>query len=371
MSNKLDPVIAIPQSGVYKPPLTVKLECPDVRVEPTTVSTTLSLKYLCYSLNIVKVSNTLYFNSQLSNSSTGSLGMYNIASNTISAVSTPYNTFSASFVNINNNIYIIGGFDPKTGALNNSIMKYEIGSSTVSTVSAKLSQNLRNTPCVAIGKYIYIIGGYNGTETVKLIQRYDTELDTIETMSSYSLIYGPPYMGVAEYNGKIYVIGGTDGGTGAVQVIDTVIGTVNTTTSPPVSDIGGAGASIIGDYLYIFGGQVNGTPSNKIFKKYLLDDSDWVEESYTLAYNRSLFGYTTDEKGYYHIIGGHPVSYGHYYETGRFGLPLTDVEIRYTQTDDDTTPSDPTETDTLYNAPIELSSATKHKIKAKAFYVGL
>lgn len=352
---KLSNVVASPSSGVYKPTLEVKLECPDVRVEQTPIQA--PLLTTCASLNIAKVSDILYFNFR-----DNSVGLYNIKTNELTSVPFFYDTDGASFVNVGDYIYIMGG-----AAIRRDIYKHEIGSSTVFMVYAKLSQPLRSIPCVAIGKYIYMIGGESNTTNVTLIQRYDTELDTIETMS-YSLIYGVSAAGVAEYNGKIYVIG-SGWNSNNVQVIDTVLGTVSTITSLPVRIYYG-GASVVGDYLYSFGKYV-GESVNRIFKKYLLDDSDWVEEPYRLAQSRYEFGYCTDEEGYYHIIGGTPKSNGRYYEAGRFGLPSSDVDIRYTQTDDGTIPSDPTITDTLYTTPIELTTPTKHKIKAKAFYVGL
>lgn len=62
MAEKLNNVLAIPQSGVYKAPLTVELDCPSVSVEPTSVATELNLHRFYRSRNISKVGNILYFN---------------------------------------------------------------------------------------------------------------------------------------------------------------------------------------------------------------------------------------------------------------------------------------------------------------------
>ncbi len=363
---KLEKIISNVSSGVYQPPLSVSLDCPSVRVAPSVTSTSLNSNCIYPSINICKINDNLFFNSQPSSDTAGKLGIYHIPTNTITYVSCPYDTYRGSFINVNGEIYIIGGFDPVSATNHSKIMRYKNG--TIETMTAEIPVNIRTLSCCSIGTDIYIIGGYTGTTVVNTIYKYDTINDNI---SVFAVPLNVACAGTAccvYQNRFIYVV---DGGssTNKIQIIDTVDETVeNMSKDLPVNRYG-AGAMIKEDFLYVFGGH-DSTSRNTVYKKYILDDSDWVLDTQTLKYSRFYFGYTSDEKGYYHIIGDYQATYGAYYETGRFGLPSADVEIRYTQTDDDSTPPDPTITDTLYTAPIELSTAKKHKIKAKAFYVG-
>lgn len=356
-------VVASPISGVYKAPLTVELDCPSVKVEPTSVDTGLDPSYHDYytSRNISKVGNDLFFNAQPNTSSSGLLGIYDINTNTITRVPCPFPTYGASFIYINNTVYIIGGVYPVDVVRHNKIMKYNEG--IVDEIEEILPVTASFMSCNAVGNYIYIIGGSTSDNRLSTIYRLDTTNDTIEEMN-YSLDTACSSTSSAVYqNRHIYVIGGFSLKRKTIQIIDTLEGTVSLFHKDLPVSIDDSGAMIKDDFLYVFG------DGDEVYKKYLLDDSDWVLDTQTLAYERWSSGYTSDEKGYYHTIGGSS-SEASYYETGRFGLPISDIEIRYTQTEDGTIPADPTQEDTLYNEPIKLTSPTKHNIKAKAFYVG-
>lgn len=350
-------VVATPISGVYKAPLSVELDCPSVKVEPTSAEMELNTDAQCVSRNISKVGNNLYFNAKPQYSSLPMrMGIYNVRTKATTFVDCPYDTSYASFIYVNNAVYIIGGAARSTA--HGKIMKYTTG---VVSMPVEMPQAISKMSCNAIGNYIYIIGGY-ANKSLSTIYRLDTTTDTIKEMD-YSLSVACSDSSSAVYQNRyIYVVAGEK-----VQIIDTLEGTVDYLTKDlPVSRYG-SGAMIKDDYLYVFGGRDSST-DNEIYKKYLLDDRDWELSPEVLKHNTSRFGYTSDEKGYYHITIGN--SNAKLYETGRFGVPSSDIEIRYTQTEDGTIPADPTQEDTLYTAPIELTSPTKHNIKAKAFYVG-
>uniref|UniRef100_A0A8C7HEM5 Kelch-like ECH-associated protein 1b n=1 Tax=Oncorhynchus kisutch TaxID=8019 RepID=A0A8C7HEM5_ONCKI len=63
----------------------------------------------------------------------------------------------------------------------------------------------------ALGNRIYVMGGYDGTNQLNTVERYDVETDTWSFAAS--MRHRRSALGVTAHHGKIYVLGGYDGNT--------------------------------------------------------------------------------------------------------------------------------------------------------------
>jgi N-acetylneuraminic acid mutarotase len=61
----------------------------------------------------------------------------------------------------------------------------------------------------AASKYIYALGGYNGTTQLSSVERYDPVLDEWSLVSN--MLDHRSALSVASYENKLYVFGGYDG----------------------------------------------------------------------------------------------------------------------------------------------------------------
>lgn len=61
----------------------------------------------------------------------------------------------------------------------------------------------------SLGQYIYVIGGYDGSCQLKSVERYDTERDVWDYVSSVSIARSA--LSVTVLDGKLYAMGGYDG----------------------------------------------------------------------------------------------------------------------------------------------------------------
>lgn len=58
----------------------------------------------------------------------------------------------------------------------------------------------------ALGNRIYVMGGYDGTNQLNTVERYDVETDTWSFAAS--MRHRRSALGVTAHHGKIYVLGG-------------------------------------------------------------------------------------------------------------------------------------------------------------------
>lgn len=56
-----------------------------------------------------------------------------------------------------------------------------------------------------LGQYIYVVGGYDGSRQLSTVERYDTERDTWEYVSSVSVARSA--LSVTVLDGKLYAMG--------------------------------------------------------------------------------------------------------------------------------------------------------------------
>lgn len=60
-----------------------------------------------------------------------------------------------------------------------------------------------------LGQYIYVVGGYDGTRQLNSVERYDTERNTWEQVSSVSIARSA--LSVTVLDGKLYAMGKCNG----------------------------------------------------------------------------------------------------------------------------------------------------------------
>lgn len=59
----------------------------------------------------------------------------------------------------------------------------------------------------ALGNYIYVMGGYDGTNQLNSVERYDVETDSWSFIAS--MRHRRSALGVTTHHGRIYVLGTT------------------------------------------------------------------------------------------------------------------------------------------------------------------
>jgi len=118
---------------------------------------------------------------------------------------------------------------------------------------------------VAVGARAYVLGGYDGSEPIPSVLR------TVDG-SSFTQVATLPsparYMAVATLNGRIYAFGGetADGGASdAIQEVDPGAETARIVGHLPQT-LSHAGAVVLGNRLYVLGGDLGGSPSDAIWR---------------------------------------------------------------------------------------------------------
>lgn len=129
-----------------------------------------------------------------------------------------------------------------------------------------LAEGVHGHGSVTIGKYVYVIGGYNGTFSTH-VQRAtlnaDGTLGNFAIVPGVSLIHGRVQFGTVIAGNYIYVIGGLVEGLGGAlaQSIESAPiypdGTIGTFTVSPVALVvprNDLTAAVVGNYIYVMGG---------------------------------------------------------------------------------------------------------------------
>lgn len=110
---------------------------------------------------------------------------YDTVTKTASIVANlPEKTNAPLVARIGNKIYVFGGYGKTTGAKLKTIRVFNTADNTLTTLSATLGVARENGSAVAVGKKIYIIGGA-GTSSNTPIEIFDSETETVETLSVY------------------------------------------------------------------------------------------------------------------------------------------------------------------------------------------
>ena len=133
--------------------------------------------------------------------------------------------------------------------------KIEGGSEEISTLNTVLPQGIQYACCASHGDDIYIFGGYNGSNPLNTIYKFNTYTKTIETLNVTlpQALYGAC---CATYEDNIYIFGGSYVGAlqNKIYKLNCTNETISTlsVTLPQASS--GICCSIYEDNIYLFGG---------------------------------------------------------------------------------------------------------------------
>jgi len=148
-----------------------------------------------------------------------------------------------------NVLYVFGGQDGSTFTVLTSVQMYDPGTNTW-TARADMPVALMNMEAEAVGGKIYIVGGYDGGSHTNNLLIYDI------AGNSWSQTTWPNSRTpmTAAYGGKIYAFGGNPGPSNETWMYDPATA-IWTNLSAPMPTAASYGAAItVGDYIYVIGG---------------------------------------------------------------------------------------------------------------------
>ena len=145
--------------------------------------------------------------------------VYDTEAGTISVLGAtlPFSWGKMGCVAVDENIYLLGGYNYTNDDYTNLIYKFNISTQSLEKVAVSVPVACGNMGCAAVGSKIYIFGGENADGVLNTILEFDTETETIKTLEN-TMPFGCARMGCVAVNDDIYLFGGYDGTT-AVNTI--------------------------------------------------------------------------------------------------------------------------------------------------------
>lgn len=230
----------------------------------TTLSATL-YQQLAYVAAAV-VGNFIYlFGGLKSGGDYTSIVKYNISTGEISSTSKSLDTnaghSSIGAAVVGTKVYLFGGKKYGTGALS-KIQVYDTENNTITTLSTSLPYGANDIAAVAIGTNIYLFGGNNDSVSYKSVLVFDTTNNTISTLAAKlaATAYG---IGAAKIGGKIYLFGGYSSSAtvlNTIQCFDTSDDSISTMTATLPTGAYCIGTAAVGTDIYLCGGGLSGSP---------------------------------------------------------------------------------------------------------------
>ena len=227
------------------------------------------------------------------------------------------NTGSGGGANIASNIKIVGNKDDilgttehnklcilsNTGELSFKVVdKIEGGSEEISILSEVLPQALNGACCATYGDNIYIFGGYNGSNAVNTIYKFNCTNKTIETIST--TLPNNIYFAVCEiYNDNVYIFGGHNGSyrLDTIYKFNCSTETITKLSATLPQSIMYSCCEIYNNNIYIFGGS-NMNASNVIYK--FNCDTESITTLGTRLPNITTRAFSSIYNNYVYIFGG-------------------------------------------------------------------
>ena len=149
-------------------------------------------------------------------------------------------------------IYVVGGFKTTTNVPSSDVLVYDVDSRTWSSAASLAEPRGGHAAAVLDGR-IHVIGGGNSRTTLANHSEYDPSTNRWTERASLSRSKGSP--AAVAYNGKLYSIGGRSGPVdfGDVEIYDQH--TDSWTSGTPIEPRGTAGAALYCGTIYVFGGE--------------------------------------------------------------------------------------------------------------------
>lgn len=248
--------------------------------------------------------------------------------------------FLGGAVAYNGFVYVVGGSAAASttniaGNSANMVEYASISTANPSTLGTWTAGNNIGLPAgglsrfqlIAYHGYIYAIGG-SGTDTTCTAGNLSTvvyyaPVQVNGILGNWSTTNAPSVarcsFGAAAYNGKIYIAGGKTGAAAATGTTDVSYATANpsgtltwtvASASPLPAARYGADLQAYNGYLYLVGGNLNGTLTNTVLFAALNTDgtiftTNWpATNSITTARENFGAGFTTIKNGYIYLSGG-------------------------------------------------------------------
>lgn len=181
---------------------------------------------------------------------------------------------SMGVATVNKNVYSLGG--STLGGTLDSITEYDTESETIRVLEdVRLPKAISDTACVAVGEKIYCFGGFSSGKYLTDIVEFNTKAHECKTLTEVKLPVACSNMAAATIGTRIYLVGGyTENG----KKLDTILEfdteskalkPLKNTNSEEVKlpeALYGAGATAVGDIVYIVGGYTD--------KIYVLDTKE-------------------------------------------------------------------------------------------------
>lgn len=240
--------------------------------------------------------------------------IYDLKSKKITTLTGVKPTNDMATARVDDQIYIFGGYiDSDTNS--NIIYKLDTKTDTITQVSGATFSG-RTLQAKAIGKKIYIMGGYHGVSSLvpggtATISEYDTEVNQIIALP-VQMPYQMRYITLASYEKKLFLFGGfwtyndgwpsypqRSGSISDIYCLDTEAYTLEKLpTSLPVASYGST-AVTIGENIYLFGGSV--AEMQKSIYKFNVNDYSLIKMDEELPGNISnkQAAYAGWDKGVY------------------------------------------------------------------------
>jgi N-acetylneuraminic acid mutarotase len=137
-----------------------------------------------------------------------------------------------------------------------------VGSEDMMLAVGTLPKAAQGIASATIGTKVYLFGGY-GSDNLNTINVFDTETNTIQTLSA-KLPIATSGMSAAVVGTKVYLFGSRNGGASTIDVVDTETNTIQTSQSILPVAVHTITSAVVGNKIYLFGGQVSSTYYNTI-----------------------------------------------------------------------------------------------------------
>lgn len=224
---------------------------------------------LSYSCDLVSYQGSIY---AIHAATPLALSKYDPSTGTVSALAPPsFFLAESSLARHGDKLYVFGGWTGSSPS--NTAHVYDIVSNSWQTLP-NMPVSITETSAIALGDDIYITGGTLGV-TVQHFIRYNVP------SNSYSILASPSSYAnskLLHYNGSVYCFGGHRYNGNSMETsdlfkeYDPISNTWQGLTNMPFARTK-VGATIWGDYLYIFGGH---TCTGGVFASYTPEDDYFV-----------------------------------------------------------------------------------------------
>lgn len=284
-------------------------------IENQVPQTFLQIDSLPFTLNYhtcQKAGNKIYIFGGLKNSvATNEIYIYDLSTNTLTQSNATISvaTSQLSSAIVGNKIYIFGG-NTSTGQVRNI---YDIETDTITTFSANITGDTFDGGAVAVGKYIYYFGGSIGGSYPsyrQYIRKYDTETDTVNTISGVSLTgtIGRIQMGISVIDTKIYLFGGQYQYSGSnysklIVIYDTTTDTLTISSTELPAQASRCNSVLIGTDCYLFTQY-----TTAIYKYDSVNNTIQTLTNIVLPSTNMLYDYPTQDTLNAYFIGGYNLS---------------------------------------------------------------